>query len=70
MRRKSALKKVYKCYKNFILENGYSPNYDQVSKMTNFSKTYISLLVRELIKFGYLERPREYTIKLTEMEYE
>lgn len=70
MRRKSALKRVYKCYKNFILENGYSPSYDQVSKMTNFSKTYISLLVRELIKFGYLERPREYTIKLTEMEYE
>ena len=69
MKRKSALKKVYKCYKNFIIKNGYSPSYAQVCDMTNLSKTYISLLVRELIKYGYLERPREYTIKLTEKEY-
>lgn len=69
MKRKNALKKVYKCYSKFIITNGYSPSYDQVSEMTNLSKSYISLLVKELIKYGYLERPREYTIKLTEMEY-
>lgn len=67
MKRTQALKKVYKCYKTFILEHGYSPSYDQVSAMTSLSKSYVSLLVRELIKNGYLERPREYTIKLTKI---
>ena len=67
MKRAQALKKVYKCYEKFILENGYSPSYDQVSDMTSLSKSYVSLLVRELIKNGYLERPREYTIKLTKI---
>jgi len=69
MKRKYALKKVYKCYSNFIIKNGYSPSYDQVAELTKLSKSYISLLVKELIKYGYLERPREYTIKLTELEY-
>ena len=68
MKRTHTLKKVYKCYRTFILENGYSPSYDQVSSMTLLSKSYVSLLVRDLIKAGYLERPREYTIRLTDLE--
>lgn len=65
---KKQLKRVYTCYKNFIEEFGYSPSYDQVQKLTGYSRGYVSGIVNELIMLGYLEKPRERVIKLTGLE--
>lgn len=70
MLNKDVLKKVYNCYKEFIETNKYNPSYEQVCEATGLSLSYVSLLVTELVKQGYLKRPRDRIITLTEKELE
>lgn len=49
-------KKVYKVIKEFSLEKGYAPSYEEISYLSGLnSKSTISALVKRLMAKGFLE---------------
>ena len=60
---------VYMYIRGFIMENGYSPTYNQISSAVDCSKGAVYNAVNYLIDRYYLKRPKWGVLQLTERMY-